>query len=98
MNSSHYFFTTTLSPKFFILSIPHKLIVSLSKSQKSCIVLLLHLKLICFFSPVILSCQCNLIIVLCAQLCLTLCDPMDCSLPGSSERGIFPARILEFNH
>ena len=25
----------------------------------------------------------------------TLCDPMDCSLPGSSVRGIFQARILE---
>ena len=23
-----------------------------------------------------------------AQLCLTLCDPMDCSLPGSSLHGI----------
>ena len=30
-----------------------------------------------------------------AQLCLTLCDPMDCSLPGSSVHGINPARILE---
>ena len=30
-----------------------------------------------------------------AQLCLTLCDPMDCSLPGSSIRGIFQIRILE---
>ena len=29
-----------------------------------------------------------------AQLCLTLCDPMDCSLPGSSVRGILQARIL----
>ena len=28
------------------------------------------------------------------QLCLTLCDPMDCSLPGSSAHGILPARIL----
>ena len=27
--------------------------------------------------------------------CLTLCDPMDCSLPVSSVHGIFPARILE---
>ena len=26
-----------------------------------------------------------------AQLCLTLSDPMDCSLPGSSIRGIFQA-------
>ena len=24
-----------------------------------------------------------------AQSCLTLCDPMDCSLPGSSVNGIF---------
>ena len=29
------------------------------------------------------------------QLCLTLCDPMDCSLPGSSIYGIFQARVLE---
>ena len=29
-----------------------------------------------------------------AKLCLTLCDPMDCSLPGSSIHGIFQARIL----
>ena len=30
-----------------------------------------------------------------AKLCLTLCDPMDCSLPGSSVHGIFQARIVE---
>ena len=30
-----------------------------------------------------------------AQLCPTLCDPMDCSLPDSSVHGIFQARILE---
>ena len=30
------------------------------------------------------------------QLYLTLCDPMDCSPPGSSVHGIFPARILEY--
>ena len=30
-----------------------------------------------------------------AQLCLTRCDPMDCSLPGSSVHGIFQARVLE---
>ena len=29
-----------------------------------------------------------------AQLCLTLCDPMDCSPPGSSVHGISQARIL----
>ena len=31
-----------------------------------------------------------------AQLHPTLCDPMDCSLPGLSVRGIFQARILEW--
>ena len=32
----------------------------------------------------------------CAQSCLTLCDPMDCSLPGSSVFGILQARILQW--
>ena len=31
-----------------------------------------------------------------AQLCPTLSDPMDWSLPGSSVRGIFQARVLEW--
>ena len=31
-----------------------------------------------------------------AQSCLTLCDPMNCSLPGSSIHGIFQARVLEW--
>ena len=30
------------------------------------------------------------------QWCPALCDPMDCSLPGSSVREIFQARILEW--
>ena len=31
-----------------------------------------------------------------AQSCPTLCDPMDCNLPGSSIHGIFQARVLEW--
>ena len=31
-----------------------------------------------------------------AQPCLTLGDPMDCSLLGSSTHGIFQARVLEW--
>ena len=31
-----------------------------------------------------------------AQSCPTLCDPMDCSLPGSSIHGVFQARVLEW--
>ena len=37
-------------------------------------------------------CVCVLII----QLCLTLCDPMDSSLPGSSVHEIVQARVLEW--
>ena len=36
-------------------------------------------------------CHCSV-----AQSCLTLCDPEDCSLPGSSVHGILQARILEW--
>ena len=31
-----------------------------------------------------------------AQSCLTLSDPMDCSLPGFSIHGVFQARVLEW--
>ena len=31
-----------------------------------------------------------------AQSCPTLCDPIDCSLPGSSVHGIFQTRVLEW--
>ena len=30
------------------------------------------------------------------QSCLILCDPLDCSLPGSSTHGIFQVRVLEW--
>ena len=34
-------------------------------------------------------------VLVAAQPCLTLCDPMDCSPPGSSVHEILQARILE---
>ena len=36
------------------------------------------------------------VLCLVAQLCLTYCNPMDCSLPGSSVRGILQAKKLEW--
>ena len=39
------------------------------------------------------TCMC---VGLVAQACLTLCNPMDGSLPGSSVHGILQARILEW--
>ena len=46
----------------------------------------------------LILCMCELSLYVCsvAQLCLTLCDPMDCSMPPSSVHEIFQARILEW--
>ena len=38
----------------------------------------------------------SLLLLKVVQSCLTLCDPMDCSSPGSSFHGIFQVRILEW--
>ena len=45
-----------------------------------------------FDCPYIYICRCCVV----AKLCLTLCDPMDCSLPDSSVQEISQARILEW--
>ena len=37
-----------------------------------------------------------LYVLLVTQLCLTLCNPIDCSLPDFSVHGILQARILEW--
>ena len=44
------------------------------------------------FTPPVIKYEVNEV----AQSCPTLCDPMDCSLLGSSVHGIFQARILEW--
>ena len=52
------------------------------------------------YHPVLISPSlphvCVSVCVLVAQSCLTLYDPMDCGLPGSSVHGILQARILEW--
>ena len=37
-----------------------------------------------------------IVLLLVTQSCLTLCDPMGCSPPGSSVHGILQTRILEW--
>ena len=50
-------------------------------------------KIFCWTTESVLkSCMCAKTL----RSCLTLCDPMDCSLPGSSVHGIFQARIPEW--
>ena len=47
--------------------------------------------LICLLNALLLFCSSEV-----AQSCPTLCNPMDCGLPGSSVHRIFQARILEW--
>ena len=58
---------------------------------------LTYRKFLVIFSSNICSVQCPPVTceVKVAQLCPTLCDPMDCSLPGSPVHVILQARILE---
>ena len=46
--------------------------------------------------PLSYFCDKHLLISSCTQLCPTLCDPTDCSPPGSSVHGISQARIIEW--
>ena len=49
-------------------------------------------QILLLFPRQVLNC---LLCVLVAQSCPTLCDPMDCSPPGSSVHGIYQTRILQ---
>ena len=56
-------------------------------------------KLLLFSPPVSPGVCSRLSMYMCAKLlqsCLTLCNPMDCTLPGSSVHGFLQARILEW--
>ena len=66
------------------LSLPGRWLSSL------CACLCLNLVFLEWYSPIGLKKESEV-----AQSCLTLYDPMDCSLPASSIHGIFQARVLE---
>ena len=55
--------------------------------------LLLYTHFLVFWSVDVCVCVC---VCVCGQSCPTLCDPMDCSPPCSSVRGMFQARILDW--
>ena len=70
----------------------------------NCKIYLTHSLLYVFAQPIVLHrpvyivcvCVCVCVCMLVVQSCPTLCNPMDCSLPGSSVHGILQARILEW--
>ena len=47
---------------------------------------------LCFSLETITMLLISYVLCLVAQLCLTLCDPMDCSMPGSSVHGDSPGK------
>ena len=52
-----------------------------------------HVYIVYQHHTIVCVCVC---VCVCAQSCPTLCDPMDCSPPGSTVHGILQARILEW--
>ena len=68
------------------------LAICMSSLEKCLSISFIHfLTTLCAF--LLLSCLCSCLVI---QSCLTLCIPLDSSLPGSSVLGIFLARILEW--
>ena len=92
-----WFLTLQISSAFSELSIhviiEHVLSVSVSFTQLKISRCVHVVHEICSFLLLSISCMCGQLL----QLCPTLCDPLDCSLPGSSVPGISQARILEWS-
>ena len=80
-------FKFSIGLKFFLT------LKKLGKNVASTYLLKMH-----WFCLFIRKCKIHLYAVLClvARLCLTLCDPMDCSLQAPLSMGILQARILEW--
>ena len=79
------------------LSFPH--FIAFVPSKISCLYISLFLVSVLFCWSLFLSLgkyYAVLIVVLLTKSCLTLCDPRDCTLPGSSVHGILQARVLEW--
>ena len=57
---------------------------------------MLEIKKLCLISMTLKEKDGVKVKVLVIQLCSTLCNPMDCSLPGSTIHGILQARILKW--
>ena len=57
---------------------------------------MLEIKKLCIISMTLKEKDGVKVKVLVIQLCSTVCNPKDCSLPGSTVHGILQARILEW--
>ena len=76
----------------FFLKKTDKIIAKLTKEKRRQIASIRNYKGVIITDPMDVKIVCVLI----TDLCPILCDPMDCSPPGSSVRGILQARILDW--
>ena len=79
----------------FVLLLPQEIQINTMKTDSVALPLLLAKSNLNFASKSYVLPSCS-VLCLVTQSCLTLWDPLDCSLPGSSVHGIFQARILEW--
>ena len=82
--------STSLSSNSLLYSYASAILLLIPSSIFFISVIILFISVCLFFSTS------GKVKVLVAQSCLTLCDPIDCSLPGSYVRWITQARILEW--
>ena len=76
-----------------MLTLPHS---SYSESIFSSVLIFSIAFEACYLCVCVCVCVCVCACAKSLQLCLTLCDPMDCSPPGCSVHGILQTRILEW--
>ena len=83
-------------PSFLSWIIERRSIKSREKLRKADVIIWFSLLWYCYFKCYNFSNYIFLSKVLVFQLCPTLCNPMDCSWPGSSVHRILWARIMEW--
>ena len=89
-NKNFSFACCIVGKKMIVLLKKRKKILSLKTDDRVC-----RLNLNFYFSSLPKQKVTEMGLCVCAQLWLTLCNPMNCSPPGSSVHGNFQARILE---
>ena len=88
MENSQIFFLSLIQKCFYFA-------LFLDSSMKMCFTFIHDTVMQVIVSVLKLSMKCDLRACINDQLCSILCDPMDCSPPGSSIHGILQAGVLE---
>ena len=77
----------------FLIWLIYNVLVSGMQQSKLCVCVCIY---ICVYIYIYIYNMVKKVKMLVAQSCPTLCDPIDCGLPGSSVHGILQAKIVEW--